>query len=187
MQNLPLLTTVAVALAYALVGGVIARRLRLPTIVGYLVAGVALGPFTPGFHGDFETIRQLAELGVILLMFGVGLHFSVSDLWHVRGIAIPGALSQMVIISLAGYWLGTLFGWSTGGAWLLGISASVASTVVLMRVLSDNREMHSPTGRIAVGWLTEASTAKTAKLMRVTRPGSARTKEPIFCSDALSE
>jgi len=107
VHNLPLLTTVAVALAYALVGGVVARRLRLPTIVGYLVAGMALGPFTPGFHGDFETIRQLAELGVILLMFGVGLHFSVSDLWHVRGIAVPGALSQMLIVSLAGYWLGT--------------------------------------------------------------------------------
>ncbi len=152
MHNLPLLTTVAVALAYALVGGVIARRLKLPTIVGYLVAGVALGPFTPGFHGDFETIRQLAELGVILLMFGVGLHFSVSDLWHVRGIAIPGALSQMVIISLAGYGLGTLFGWSTGGAWLLGISASVASTVVLMRSLMDEGLLHSPAGRAAVGW-----------------------------------
>lgn len=152
MHNLPLLTTVAVALAYALVGGVIARRLKLPTIVGYLVAGVALGPFTPGFHGDFETIRQLAELGVILLMFGVGLHFSVSDLWHVRGIAVPGALSQMVIISVAGYWLGTLFGWSTGGAWLLGISASVASTVVLMRSLMDEGLLHSPAGRAAVGW-----------------------------------
>ena len=152
MHNLPLLTTVAVALAYALVGGVVARRLRLPTIVGYLVAGMALGPFTPGFHGDFETIRQLAELGVILLMFGVGLHFSVSDLWHVRGIAIPGAISQMLIISLAGYWLGTAWGWSEGGAWLLGISASVASTVVLMRSLMDEGLLHSPAGRAAVGW-----------------------------------
>ena len=152
MHNLPLLTTVAVALAYALVGGVVARRVGLPTIVGYLVAGMALGPFTPGFHGDFETIRQLAELGVILLMFGVGLHFSVSDLWHVRGIAIPGALSQMLVISLVGYWLGTIWGWSPGGAWLLGISASVASTVVLMRSLMDEGLLHSPAGRAAVGW-----------------------------------
>ena len=92
MAELPLLVNLAVALAYALVGGLLARRLGLPTIVGYLVAGVALGPFTPGFHGDPAAIHQLAEFGVILLMFGVGLHFSFRDLWQVRGIAIPGAL-----------------------------------------------------------------------------------------------
>ncbi|TAK15433.1 MAG: sodium:proton exchanger [Acidobacteria bacterium] len=173
MHNLPLLTTVGVALVYALVGGVIARRLGLPTIVGYLVAGVALGPFTPGFHGDFETIRQLAELGVILLMFGVGLHFSISDLWHVRGIAIPGALSQMLLISLAGYWLGSEWGWSPGGAWLLGISASVASTVVLMRSLMDEGLLHSPAGRAAVGWSIVEDLATVGILVLLTAYASA--------------
>jgi len=188
VHNLPLLTTVAVALAYALVGGVVARRLRLPTIVGYLVAGMALGPFTPGFHGDFETIRQLAELGVILLMFGVGLHFSVSDLWHVRGIAIPGALSQMVIISLAGYWLGTLWGWSSGGAWLLGISASVASTVVLMRSLMDEGLLHSPAGRAAVGWSIVEDLATVGILVLLTAYSNANaetgTAKPVLIAVA---
>jgi CPA2 family monovalent cation:H+ antiporter-2 len=188
VHNLPLLTTVAVALAYALVGGVIARRLGLPTIVGYLLAGVALGPFTPGFHGDFETIRQLAELGVILLMFGVGLHFSVSDLWQVRGIAVPGAISQMVIISLAGYWLGTLFGWSTGGAWLLGISASVASTVVLMRSLMDEGLLHSPAGRAAVGWSIVEDLATVGILVLLTAYSTANsesgTMKPILIAIA---
>lgn len=188
MHNLPLLTTVAVALAYALVGGVVARRLRLPTIVGYLVAGMALGPFTPGFHGDFETIRQLAELGVILLMFGVGLHFSVSDLWHVRGIAIPGAISQMVIISIAGYGLGRLFGWSTGGAWLLGISASVASTVVLMRSLMDEGLLHSPAGRAAVGWSIVEDLATVGILVLLTAYSNANadsgTAKPVMIAIA---
>ena len=110
MAELPLLVNIAVALAYALLGGLLARRLGLPTIVGYLLAGVALGPFTPGFHGDEESIRQLAEFGVILLMFGVGLHFSFRDLWQVRQVAIPGALLQMAIVSAAGYALGRLWG-----------------------------------------------------------------------------
>jgi CPA2 family monovalent cation:H+ antiporter-2 len=188
VHNLPLLTTVAVALAYALVGGVVARRVGLPTIVGYLVAGMALGPFTPGFHGDFETIRQLAELGVILLMFGVGLHFSVSDLWHVRGIAIPGALSQMIVISLAGYWLGTAWGWSTGGAWLLGVSASVASTVVLMRSLMDEGLLHSPAGRAAVGWSIVEDLATVGILVLLTAYASASaesgTAKPVMIAIA---
>src|SRR4051794_16545243 len=96
-MHLPLLVAITVALAYALVGGLIARRLRLPTIVGYLVAGVALGPFTPGLRADSEVINQLAEFGVILLMFGIGLHFSFRDLWNVRDIAIPGALLQITL------------------------------------------------------------------------------------------
>src|SRR5262252_6564918 len=97
MQQIPLLVDLAFALGYALLGGLVARALRLPPIVGYLCAGVALGPFTPGFRGDVESIHQLAELGVILLMFGIGLHFSMRDLWRVRDIAIPGALIQMAI------------------------------------------------------------------------------------------
>lgn len=140
------------ALAYALVGGIIARRVGLPTIVGYLLAGVALGPFTPGFTGDTSTISQMAELGVILLMFGVGLHFSLGDLWEARQVAVPGALSQLVIISAAGYWMASQWGWSTGGAWLFGIAASVASTVVLMRGLMDEGVLNTSAGRAAVGW-----------------------------------
>src|SRR5512138_1008821 len=100
MHEIPLLINIAVALLVAFIGGVIARRIGLPTIVGYLLAGIAIGPFTPGFVGDTETISQLAELGVIFLMFGVGLHFSMDDLWNARTVAIPGALGRMAIVIL---------------------------------------------------------------------------------------
>ena len=153
MHAVPLLINIAVALAYALAGGVVARRLGLPTIVGYLLAGVALGPFTPGFRGDVESINQLAELGVILLMFGIGLHFSLQDLWRVRNIAIPGALIQMGIATAVGYWLAVGWGWSPSAAIVLGLSISVASTVVLLRGLMDVGALETPHGRVAVGWL----------------------------------
>jgi len=153
VHDLPLLVNIAVALAYALAGGLIARRLGLPTIVGYLVAGVALGPLTIGFRGDLDSISQLAEFGVILLMFGVGIHFSFKDLWQVRRIAIPGALVQMAVVSAMGYAAGRYFGFSTGGAWMLGIAVSVASTVVLMRSLMDNGWLDTPHGKVAIGWL----------------------------------
>jgi len=153
MHAVPLLINIAVALAYALAGGVVARRLGLPTIVGYLLAGVALGPFTPGFRGDVESINQLAELGVILLMFGIGLHFSLQDLWLVRNIAIPGALIQMGIATAVGYWLAVGWGWSPSAAIVLGLSISVASTVVLLRGLMDVGALETPHGRVAVGWL----------------------------------
>src|SRR5262249_28668961 len=142
-----------VALAYALAGGVVARRLGLPTIVGYLLAGVALGPFTPGFRGDISSIQQLAQLGVILLMFGIGLHFSLQDLWRVRNIAIPGALIQMGIATAVGYWLAVGWGWSASAAIVLGLLISVASTVVLLRGLMDVGALETPHGRVAVGWL----------------------------------
>jgi monovalent cation:H+ antiporter-2, CPA2 family len=153
MHAVPLLINIAVALAYALAGGVVARRLGLPTIVGYLLAGVALGPFTPGFRGDIESINQLAELGVILLMFGIGLHFSLQDLWLVRNIAIPGALIQMGIATAVGYWLAIGWGWSPSAALVLGLAISVASTVVLLRGLMDVGALETPHGRVAVGWL----------------------------------
>jgi CPA2 family monovalent cation:H+ antiporter-2 len=153
MPHVPLLLNIGVVLGYALIGGLIARRVGLPTIVGYLVAGVALGPFTPGFRGDPEAIGQLAELGVILLMFGVGLHFSFDDLWQVRRIAVPGALLQMIIVTLGGYALGRVWGWSAGGAWLLGVALSVASTVVLFRTLTEHGWIETPYGQVAVGWL----------------------------------
>jgi CPA2 family monovalent cation:H+ antiporter-2 len=153
MHELPLILNIAVALGYALVGGLVARRLGLPTIVGYLVAGVAIGPMTPGFQGDPQAIGQLAEFGVILLMFGVGLHYNFSDLWQVRNIAVPGALAQMVLVSGAGFLLGRAFGFSVGGAWVFGIAISVASTVVLLRGFMDHGWLETLHGKVAVGWL----------------------------------
>jgi len=153
VSELPLLVNIAVALGYALVGGLIARRIGLPTIVGYLVAGVAIGPLAPGFRGDQVAIHQMAEFGVILLMFGVGLHFSFRDLWQVRRVAIPAAVIQMAVVAFLGYLLGRQFGFSPPGAWILGIAGSVASTVVQMRSLMDHGWLETPHGKIAIGWL----------------------------------
>lgn len=153
MHSLPLLINITLALVIAFVGGVVARRLGLPTIVGYLFAGIAIGPFTPGFVGDIETIQQLAELGVIFLMFGVGLHFSFQDLWRVRDIAVPGALIQTAIATLMGYVLAQLWGWSASAGLVLGLAVSVASTVVLLRGLMDHSLLNTSHGQAAVGWL----------------------------------
>jgi len=153
VHDLPLLVNIAVALGYALAGGLLARRLRLPTIVGYLLAGVALGPFVPGFRGDPASIHQMAEFGVILLMFGVGLHFSFRDLWQVRRVVVPGALLQMAIVATMGFLLARGWGFSTGGAWIFGLAGSVASTVVQMRSLMDRGWLETPHGKVAIGWL----------------------------------
>lgn len=153
MHEVPLLINIVVALVAAFFGGLLARRIGLPTIVGYMLAGIAIGPFTPGFVGDVETISQLAELGVIFLMFGVGLHFSFSDLWKVRAIAIPGALGQMTLSTLLGFALCQLWGWSTASGIVLGLAISIASTVVLLRGLMDNGLLNTPHGQTAVGWL----------------------------------
>jgi len=153
MPHVPLLVSIGLVLVYALAGGLLARRFGLPTIVGYLLAGMALGPFTPGFRGDPEAIGQLAELGVILLMFGIGLHFTFEDLWQVRQIAIPGALLQMIVVTVGGYFLGRWAGWSIGGSWILGIALSVASTVVMLRSMMDFGWLNTPYGKLAVGWL----------------------------------
>jgi monovalent cation:H+ antiporter-2, CPA2 family len=153
MHELPLLVNIAAALVVAFIGGLLARRLGLPTIVGYLLAGIIIGPFTPGFVGDPHTINQLAELGVILLMFGVGLHFSFADLWRVRDIAIPGALAQMAIATLLGFGLTRLWGWSAQAGLVLGLAISIASTVVLLRCLMDNSLLNTSHGQAAVGWL----------------------------------
>jgi CPA2 family monovalent cation:H+ antiporter-2 len=153
MHDLPLLINIAVALVVAFCGGMIARRIGLPTLVGYMLAGIAIGPFTPGFVGDVATISQLAELGVIFLMFGVGLHFSLRDLWKVRDIAIPGALSQTLLATLLGYGLTQLWGWPQSASLVLGLAISVASTVVLIRGLMQNGLLNTPHGQAAVGWL----------------------------------
>jgi monovalent cation:H+ antiporter-2, CPA2 family len=148
-----LIATIAVGLTAAFLGGLIARRLGLPAIVGYIAAGVAIGPFTPGFIADAEIATELAELGVILLMFGVGIHFSIRDLLSVRSIAIPGAIGQISVATLLGVALGVGLGWGIGGGLVLGLALSVASTVVLLRALIDRGELDTQQGRIAVGWL----------------------------------
>lgn len=153
MHEVPLLINITLALIVAFIGGAIARRLGLPTIVGYLLAGIAIGPFTPGFVGDIDTIQQLAELGVIFLMFGVGLHFSFQDLWNVRAIAVPGALIQTAIATILGFGLSQLWGWTPMAGLVLGLAISVASTVVLLRGLMDNSLLNTSHGQVAVGWL----------------------------------
>ncbi|MBT2302742.1 Kef family K(+) transporter [Variovorax paradoxus] len=152
-HSVSLINTVAAGLGLALVLGFLAARLRLPALVGYLLAGVILGPFTPGFVADAEIAAQLAEIGVMLLMFGVGLHFSLDDLLAVRKIALPGAIVQMVVATLLGGALAAWWGWSLGGALVFGLALSVASTVVLLRALESLGILDSFTGRIAVGWL----------------------------------
>jgi len=148
-----LVATIAVGLGLAFVGGLLAQRVRLPPLVGYLLAGVAVGPFTPGFVADEGLVPQLAEIGVMLLMFGVGLHFSVKDLLAVRGIAVPGALVQIAVATALGIAATRVWGWSWGSGLVFGLALSVASTVVLLRALEDAGRLASADGRIAVGWL----------------------------------
>lgn len=152
-HDMPLITNMAVGLALACILGLVAHRLRLPLIAGYLAAGVVIGPFTPGYVADQEIAAQLAEMGVILLMFGVGLHFSLKDLMAVKAIAIPGAVVQIAVATLAGTFLGWALGWGIGGGLVFGLALSVASTVVLLRALQEHGLVETPQGRIAVGWL----------------------------------
>lgn len=151
--TMPLIITMAAALGLALVLGFGATKLRLPALVGYLVAGVLIGPHTPGFVADVDLATQLAEIGVMLLMFGVGLHFSLDDLMSVRRIAVPGAVVQMAVATAMGAGLALWWGWPPAGALVFGISLSVASTVVLLRALESRGVLDSQNGRIAVGWL----------------------------------
>ena len=153
MHNLDLILTITVGLAGALFLGYITHRLGLSPIVGYLLAGVLVGPATPGFVADSELAGQLAEIGVILLMFGVGLHFHLDDLKAVRRVAIPGAVGQSLVATLLGLLVALSLGWGWPAGLVFGLAISVASTVVLLRVLSDNNELHTPTGHIAIGWL----------------------------------
>nr|WP_165221586.1 cation:proton antiporter [Aquisphaera insulae] len=148
-----LISTVAVGLSYAFGGGLLAARLGLPPLVGYLVAGIAVGPFTPGFVADTALAPQLAEIGVILLMFGVGMHFSIKDLLAVRKIAVPGAVAQITVATAMGVGLALLWGWSLMAGLIFGLALSVASTVVLLRALEDRHLLHTGDGQIAVGWL----------------------------------
>jgi CPA2 family monovalent cation:H+ antiporter-2 len=153
MHDSTLIATLAVGLSAALIGGLIAARLHLPTLVGYLLAGVAIGPFTPGFVADAHLAPQLAEVGVILLMFGVGIHFAPKDLLAVRRLALPGAIGQVAIATLLGIGLAQWWGWSLGEGVVFGLALSVASTVVLLRALESRASVDTPDGRVAVGWL----------------------------------
>jgi CPA2 family monovalent cation:H+ antiporter-2 len=152
-HDISLLTTIAAGLGLAFLFGLLAARLGLPPILGYLLAGIAAGPFTPGFVADASLASQLAEIGVILLMFGVGLHFSIADLLAVRRIAVPGAIGQVAVATLLSAVVARLWGWSWGSGVVFGLSLSVASTVVLLRALQDRGILQSVDGQIAVGWL----------------------------------
>jgi monovalent cation:H+ antiporter-2, CPA2 family len=152
-HDTPLIATIAIGLALAFVFGLFAQRLRLPPIVGYLLAGVVIGPFTPGYVADQKLAVELAEIGVILLMFGVGLHFSLKDLLSVRVIAIPGAIGQIAVATLLGMGLAWMLGWGVGAGIIFGLALSVASTVVLLRALQERRQVETEKGKIAVGWL----------------------------------
>jgi CPA2 family monovalent cation:H+ antiporter-2 len=152
-HHTPLIATIAAAFVLALAFGFVAARLRAPPLVGYLLAGIALGPFTPGLMADANLAAQLADVGVILLMFGVGLHFSPADLLKMRRVALPGALAQMAIATTIGAGLAIAWGWSVGAGLVFGLALSVASTVVLLQALERRNVLDSPEGHIAMGWL----------------------------------
>src|SRR5689334_8637812 len=152
-NNLDLILTLTGGLATALALGYLTQRLGLSPIVGYLLAGIVVGPNTPGYIADQHLADQLAEIGVILLMFGVGLHFSLKDLLSVRAVAIPGAIGQIAIATVLGMLLAHMLGWTPGNGFVFGITLSTASTVVLLRAMQERRLIETERGRIAVGWL----------------------------------
>jgi len=177
---LPLIATIAAAFGLALVLGFAAARMRLPALVGYLVAGIAIGPATPGFVADLDMASQLAEIGVMLLMFGVGLHFSLQDLLSVRRIALPGAIVQMLAATAMGAGMAASWGWSLPAAIVFGLALSVASTVVLLKALESKGIVESVNGRIAIGWLVVEDLAMVIVLVLLpplagmAAPGAAR-------------
>jgi CPA2 family monovalent cation:H+ antiporter-2 len=153
LHSVSLITTISAAFGLALILGFVAVRVKLPALVGYLIAGILLGPATPGFVANVELSRQLADIGVMLLMFGVGLHFSFDDLLAVRRIALPGAIAQMAVATALGMVITSFWGWSFGAGIVFGLALSVASTVVVLRTLEDRGVLDSINGRITVGWL----------------------------------
>ncbi|MGE0023541.1 MAG: YbaL family putative K(+) efflux transporter [Hyphomicrobium sp.] len=152
-HHTPLIATIVTGLALAFIFGTLAQRLRISPLVGYLIAGIAIGPFTPGYVADQSLANELAEIGIILLMFGVGLHFSIKELWAVRTIAVPGAIAQIAVATLLGAGLAHLLDWTAGAGLVFGLALSVASTVVLLRALQERHLVTSERGQIAVGWL----------------------------------
>ena len=183
-HEVALISTIAVGLVYALIAGYFASRLRLPPLVGYLLAGIVVGPFTPGFVADAKLAPQLAEIGVILLMFGVGLHFSVRDLLAVRRVAVPGALVQVVGTVALSYGITRLWGWSNGAGIVLGLALSVASTVVLLRALETQGLLNSLSGRIAVGWLVVEDLFTVVVLVLLPALAALLAEQPIAAESA---
>lgn len=167
MHHGPLIAILVAGLGLAFVFGALAQKLRISPLVGYLVAGVAVGPFTPGFVADQNLANELAEIGVILLMFGVGLHFSLKDLLSVKAIAVPGAIVQIGVATLLGMGLGLLLGWNWIAGLVFGLALSVASTVVLLRALQERRLVQSEKGKIAVGWLIVEDLAMVLALVMI--------------------
>lgn len=167
LAHAPLLSTIALGLVAAFAMGLLAQKARLSPIVGYLIAGILIGPYTPGFVGDGEIGKELSEIGVVLLMFGVGLHFSVKELLAVRRVALPGAIGQMAVATAAGTGLGLWLGWSLDGALLFGLCLSVASTVVMLRALEDRQLLDTRAGHISVGWLIVEDLAMVVALVVV--------------------
>ena len=153
LHDVSLITTLSAALGLALLFGFVAVRLGLPALIGYLIAGIIIGPHTPGFVANQGLASQLAEIGVMLLMFGVGLHFSFADLLSVRRIALPGAIVQIAVATLMGMGFATWWGWDWMCSMIFGLCLSVASTVVMLKALESRGVLQSVNGRIAIGWL----------------------------------
>ena len=177
-----LIATLAIGFAWAFAFGALAARIGLPTIVGYLLAGIVVGPFTPGFVADTKLAPQLAEIGVIFLMFGVGLHFSLKDLLSVWRIAVPGAIGQIAVATAMGAAAAHFFGWSLPAGIVFGLALSVASTVVLLRALEAEDAVQTPDGRLAVGWLVVEDLVMVLALVLL--PVFARTGGAGFASAA---
>lgn len=167
LHDVPLVSTIAIGLSVAFVCGFIATKLRLSPLVGYLLAGILVGPYTPGLDADPATAEQLSEIGVVLLLFGVGLHFSIQDFMEVRKIASFGAITRIAIITGLGAVLGTFWGWSLGTGLLFGLALSVASTVVLLRALEEHHLMQTVTGKISIGWLVVEDVAMVLAMVMV--------------------
>ena len=188
----PLITTIAAGLVLAYAFGLLAHRLRIQPLVGYLVAGVLVGPFTPGFIADQALASELAEIGIILLMFGVGLHFSLKDLVSVARVAVPGALGRIVAATLMGMGLAWALGWGIGAGVVFGLALSVASTVVLVRALQERRMLDTERGRIAVGWVVVEDLAMILALVllpalaEATREGASSAAGPVALSLAFT-
>ena len=185
-HDAPLITMLALAFVIAFAFGMIAQKFRLSPLVGYLLAGIAVGPHTPGFVADTVLAQQLAEIGVILLMFGVGLHFSPADLMRVRWIAIPGALAQIAVATLLGFVVAQVFGWGLGGGLVFGLALSVASTVVLLRALESRNDLDTDQGRIAVGWLLVEDILMIAALLLLPAFADLLADRPSSSSDSLA-
>lgn len=180
-HDLPLVSTIAVGLTLAFLFGLAASRLRIPPIVGYLLAGIMIGPHTPGFVGDMKIAEELSEIGIVLLMFGVGLHFSVKDLLEVRKIALPGAVVQMAAATVMGAALAVYaWDWTVEAGLMFGLALSVASTVVLLRSLEEHNLLQSTHGRIAIGWLIVEDLAMVFALVLIPVLGGADDAHPSF-------